>query len=126
MNRTDKNERVEFDQPRRVFGSSIFAVYLLTVLFGILILAIFDTLLNRYYGANGSIPTFLPSDKSFDIFQLDCVKSVIGEHYFGDFQSEYCRMRGATPYSSEAPSSYLPGFYVLLSFISLFTSAIRS
>jgi len=126
MNRTDKNERVEFDQPRRVFGSPIFAVYLLTVLLGILILAIFDTLLNRYYGANGSIPTFLPSDKPFDIFQPSCIKSVIGEHYFGDFQSEYCRMHGATPYSSDAPSLYLPGFYVLLSFISLFTSVISS
>jgi hypothetical protein len=35
-------------------------------------------------------------------------------------------MRGATPYSSDAPSLYLPGFYVLLSFISLFTSVISS
>jgi hypothetical protein len=35
-------------------------------------------------------------------------------------------MRGATPYSSDAPSLYLPGFYVLLSFVSLFTSAISS
>ena len=122
MNRTDKSKKVEFDQPRRVFGSSVFTIYLLTILFGILTLAIFDTLLNRYYGANGSIPTFLPFDKPFDIFQPGCVKSVIGEHYFGDFQSEYCRMRGASPYSSEAPSLYLPGFYVLLSFISLFTS----
>jgi hypothetical protein len=126
MNRTDKNEKVEFDQPRSVFGSSVFVIYLLTILFGILILAVFDTLLNRYYGANGSIPTFRPFDKPFDIFQPGCVKSVIGEHYFGDFQSEYCRMRGATPYSSDAPSLYLPGFYVLLSFVSLFTSAISS
>jgi hypothetical protein len=126
MNRTDRNDKVKFDQPRRVFGGSVFAVYFLTVLFGILTLAILDTLLNRYYGVNGSIPTFLPSDKPSDIFQPGCVKSVIGEHYFGDFQSEYCRMRGATPYSSEAPSLYLPGFYVLLSFISLFTSVISS
>ena len=126
MNRADENERVEFDQPRRVFGSSVFTIYLLTALFGILTLSVFDTLLNRYYGANGSIPTFWPSDKPFDIFQPGCVKSVVGEHYFGDFQSEYCRMRGATPYSSDAPSLYLPGFYVLFSFISLFTSVISS
>ena len=126
MNRTDKSKKVEFDQPRRVFGSSVFTIYLLTILLGILTLAIFDTLLNRYYGAYGSIPTFLPADKPADIFQPGCIKSVIGEHYFGDFQSEYCRMRGASPYSSEAPSLYLPGFYVLLSFISLFTSVISS
>ena len=126
MNRTDKNEKVEFEQLHRVFGSSVLIIYLLTILFGLLVLAIFDTVINRYYGANGSIPTLLPVDKPFDIFQPGCVKSVIGEHYFGDFQSEYCRMRGATPYSSDAPSLYLPGFYVLLSFISLFTSVISS
>jgi hypothetical protein len=126
MNRTEENERVEFDQPRRFFGGSVFAVYFLTVLFGILTFAVFDTLLNRYYGADGSIPTFSPSDKPFDIFQPGCVKSVIGEHYFGDFQSEYCRMRGATPYPSDSPSLYLPGFYVLLSMISFFTSVVGS
>jgi hypothetical protein len=126
MIRTDIEEKVEFDQPNRVFGSSVFIIYLLTILFGILILAILDAVLNRYYGVNGSIPTILAVDKPFDIFQSGCSKPVIGAHYFGDFQSEYCRMRGATPYPSDSPSLYLPGFYVLLSMISFFTSVVSS
>ena len=126
MSKTDLNERVGIDKPRKFFEKSPFTVYLLTVLFGILVLAILDTLLNRYYGVDGSVPTILQSDKPIDIFQPSCIKSVIGGHYFGDFQSEYCRMRGATPYSSEAPSLYLPGFYTLLSFISLFTTVTSS
>ena len=126
MIRTDIEEKVEFDQPHRVFGSSVFIIYLLTILFGILILAILDAVFNRYYGVNGSIPTILAVDKPFDIFQSGCSKPVIGAHYFGDFQSEYCRMRGATPYPSDSPSLYLPGFYVLLSMISFFTSVVSS
>jgi hypothetical protein len=35
-------------------------------------------------------------------------------------------MRGATPFASDFASSYLPGFYVLLSFISLSTSIVSS
>jgi hypothetical protein len=35
-------------------------------------------------------------------------------------------MRGATPYPSDSPSLYLPGFYVLLSMISFFTSVVGS
>ena len=126
MSKTDLNETVGIDKPRKFYEKSPFTVYLLTVLFGILVLAILDTLLNRYYGVDGSVPTILQSDKPIDIFQPSCIKSVIGGHYFGDFQSEYCRMRGATPYSSEAPSLYLPGFYTLLSFISLFTTVTSS
>ena len=126
MNKNDLNEMVELDRPNKDFLSSTFSVYLLTVLFGILILAVFDTILNRYYGANASSPTWQPFDKPGDIFLFGCSKPVIGSHYFGDFQSEYCRMRGSTPYSSNAPSLYLPGFYVLFSFISFFTSVVSS
>ena len=126
MDRPNPNEMVELDQPNKEFRSSTFSVYLLTILFGILTLAIFDTILNRYYGANGSISTWRPFDKPWDIFLSGCRKPVIGSHYFGDFQSEYCRMRGSTPYSSNAPSLYLPGFYVLFSFISFFTSVVSS
>ena len=126
MDRANRNEMVELDQPRRVFGSSVFTVYLLTVLFGILTIAILDTILNRYYGVNASSSTLIPSDVPGDIFQPGCRAQIIGGHYFGDFQSEYCRMRGSTPYSSNAPSLYLPGFYVLFSFISFFTSVVSS
>lgn len=126
MNKTGLNARVEHDQSHKFYGNSAFAVYLLTVLLGILTLAIIDTLLNRYYGADGSIPTFMPNDKPGDIFQSVCSKPVIGSHYFGDFQSEYCRQQGATPYPSDAPSLYLPGFYVLSSFIAVFTSVASS
>ena len=126
MDRANRNEMVELDQPRRVFGSSVFTVYLLTILFGILTIAILDTILNRYYGVNASSSTLIPSDVPADIFQPGCSAPIIGGHYFGDFQSEYCRMRGSTPYSSNAPSLYIPGFYVLLSFISFFTSVVSS
>jgi len=126
MNKTDLKIRFEHDQPSKVFGSSVFTVYLLIVLLGILILGILDTVLNRYYGVNGSVTTFLVSDKAGDIFQSGCSKPVIGVHYFGDFQSEYCRMNRSTPYPSNAPSLYLPGFYVLLSFFSFFTPVASS
>ena len=126
MNKTGPNARFEHDQARKFFGSSSFQVYMLTVLLGVLAIAIIDTLLNRYYGADGAIPTLLPSDKPGDIFQSGCSKRVIGEHYFGDFQSEYCRQQRATPYPSDAPSLYLPGFYVLSSFIAVFTSVFSS
>jgi len=126
MDRPNSTEMFELDQPRRVFGSSVFTVYLLTILFGILTIAILDTILNRYYGVNASSSTLIPSDIPMDIFQPGCRAPIIGEHYFGDFQSEYCRMRGSTPYSSNAPSLYLPGFYVLLSMFSFFTSVVSS
>jgi hypothetical protein len=126
MDRTNPNEMVELDQPNKDFWSSTFSVYLLTTLLGILTLAVLDTILNRYYEFNASVITIFPVDKPGDIFQPGCLKPVIGSHYFGDFQSEYCRMRGATPFSSNAASSYLPGFYVLLSFISLSTSLVSS
>ena len=126
MNKNDPNEMVELDQPNKDFWSSTFSVYLLTVLFGILTLAVFDTILNRYYGVNASSSTLIPSDVPADIFQPGCSAPIIGGHYFGDFQSEYCRMRGSTPYSNNAPSLYIPGFYVLLSFISFFTSVVSS
>ena len=117
---------VELDQPNKDFWSSNFSVYLSSVLFGILTLAILDTILNRYYGVNASSQTLIPSDVPMDIFQPGCRAPIIGAHYFGDFQSEYCRMRGSTPYSSNAPSLYIPGFYVLLSFISFLTSVVSS
>ena len=126
MNKTDLKEMIDVDQPRKVLSSSVFTAYLFTVLFGILTIAILDTVLNRYHGANGGISTLIPSDGPEDIFQPGCRAPIIGFHYFGDFQSEYCRMRGTTPYSSDAPSLYLPGFYVLLSSISLFTSVASS
>jgi len=126
MDRPNSTEMVELDQPNKIVGSSTFSVYLLTVLLGILTLAVFDTILNRYYGVNASSSTLIPSDGPVDIFQPGCRAPIIGAHYFGDFQSEYCRMRGSTPYSSNAPSLYLPGFYVLLSMISFFTSVVSS
>ncbi len=126
MNKTAPNARFEHDQSRKFFGNSTFEVYMLTVLLGILAIAIIDTLLNRYYGADGSLPTFMSSDKPGDIFQSGCSKPLIGEHYFGDFQSEYCRQLRATPYPRNAPSLYLPGFYVLSSFIAAFTSVASS
>ena len=124
MDRPNPNEMVELDQPNKDFWSSTFSVYLLTILFGILTLAIFDTILNRYYGANGSISTWRPFDKPGDIFLSGCSKPVIGSHYFGDFQSEYCRMRGSTPYPSHSPAMYAPGFFVLSFIISFFTSVV--
>ena len=126
MDRTSPNEMVELDQPNKIVGSSTFSVYLLTVLLGILTLAVFDTILNRYYGVNASSSTLIPSDGPGDIFQPGCRAPIIGAHYFGDFQSEYCRMRGSTPYASNAPSLYIPGFYVLLSMFSFFTSVVSS
>jgi len=126
MARTDPNQMAELGQPNKNFWRSTFSVYLLTVLFGILTIAILDTILNRYYGVNASSSTLIPSDGPVDIFQPGCRAPIIGGHYFGDFQSEYCRMCGSTPYSSNAPSLYLPGFYVLLSMISFFTSVVSS
>jgi len=126
MARTDPNQMAELGQPNKNFWRSTFSVYLLTVLFGILTIAILDTILNRYYGVNASSSTLSPSDGPVDIFQPGCRAPIIGGHYFGDFQSEYCRMRGSTPYSSNAPSLYLPGFYVLLSTFSFFTSVVSS
>jgi hypothetical protein len=126
MDSTDPQELVNLDRSRKIFGSSTFAVYLLTILFGILTIAILDTILNRYYGVDASSATLIPSDGPMDIYQSGCRRPIIGEHYFGDFQSEYCRMHGVTPYPSNAPSLYLPGFYVLLSMISFFTSVVSS
>jgi hypothetical protein len=126
MDSTNPNAIVELDHPRRVLGSPIFNVYLLTILFGILTLAILDTLLNRYYGVDARSSTLISSDGPVDIFQPGCRAPIIGLHYFGDFQSEYCRMRGSTPYPSNNPSLYLPGFYVLLSMIASFVSVATS
>ena len=126
MNRTNPNAMVEQEQLRKGFWTSDFTIYLSTVLLGILLLAVLDTILNRYYGLDASIQTIVTDDKPGDIQQAGCLKSVIGFHYFGDFQSEYCRMLGATPFASDVASSYLPGFYVLLSFISLSTSIVGS
>jgi|688.fasta_scaffold134733_3 hypothetical protein len=126
MDSTDPNEMFELEQLHKGFWGSDFTVYLLTVLLGVMSLAVLDTILNRYYGLDSSIETIVPADEPADIFQLGCLKPVIGFHYFGDFQSEYCRMRGATPFSSDVASSYLPGFYVLVSFVSLFASVVSS
>ena len=126
MDSTNPNALVELDNPRRVLGSPVFTVYLLTILFGILTLTILDTILNRYYGVDAKGSTLIASDGPVDIFQPGCRAPIIGGHYFGDFQSEYCRMRGSTPYPSNSPSLYLPGFYVLLSMIAFFVSVATS
>ena len=122
MSGNDLIKVVEPEHSGRGLWGTTLAIYFMTTLFGAVALAIIDTIFNRYYGVNGSSPTYVPFDKPMDIRQIGCSKPIIGGHYFGDFQSEYCRMRGVTPYSSDVPSSYSPGFYVLLSSISIFTS----
>lgn len=125
----DRNEvilEIGQDNSSRGFWNSAFAIYLVTILFGIIALAIIDTILNRYNGVSGSSLTLFPSDTPVGIYQLNCRAPIIGNHYFGDFQAEYCRMRGVTPYSRNDPSWYFPGFYVLLSSISLLPSVIHS
>lgn len=61
-----------------------------------------------------------------DIGPLACKTRILGGHYFGDFQSEYCRMRQVTPYPIDRPSSYWPGFYVISGLIVLIPSAVTA
>ena len=122
MRENDVTKVVEPEQLGRGFWDPTLAIYLMTILFGFFAVAIIDTIFNRYYGANGISLTTLLSDEPGDVYQFGCKAPIIGGHYFGDFQSEYCRMRGVSPYSTNLPSSYIPGFYVLFSSISIFTS----
>ncbi len=126
MSGNDLIKVVEPEELGRGFWDTTLAIYLMTTLFGVVALAIIDTIFNRYLGVNGRSLTYPPFDKPMDVRQIGCSEPIIGGHYFGDFQSEYCRMRGVTPYSSDVPSSYSPGFYVLFSSISIFTSVFSS
>lgn len=61
----------------------------------------------------------------------DCAKPILIGHYFGDFQSEYCRFQHGSIYGITStdrgippPAQYLPGFF-LLSSVTFFLDDIR-
>ena len=103
--------------------------YLVTVLVLSALVLVADTALNTYFGSQESAFPYLtvegPTGPN-DIGPLDCLNKMWGGHYFGDFQSEYCRMRQVTPYPIDRPSSYLPGFYVVSGFIALLPSSVTA
>jgi|LakMenEpi03Aug12_release.lakeMendotaPanAssembly.Ray.scaffolds.fasta_scaffold186817_2 hypothetical protein len=88
-----------------------------------------QTAMSSYFGSSSSTYPHLISEGSNgpdDIGPLDCKTRILGEHYFGDFQSEYCRMRQVTPYPIDRPSSYWPGFYVISGLLVLFPSSVSA
>jgi len=103
--------------------------YLIAVLVLSALVLVVHTALNTYFGAQESVFPYLtvegPTGPS-DIGPLDCLSKMWGGHFFGDFQSEYCRMRQVTPYPIDRPSSYLPGFYVVSGFIGLIPSSVTA
>ena len=103
--------------------------YLIAVLTLSALLLVVHTAVNSYFGSQESAFPYLTVEGSTgpnDIGPLDCLNKMWGGHYFGDFQSEYCRMRQVTPYPIDRPSSYLPGFYVVSGFIALLPSSITA
>ena len=101
--------------------------YLIAVLVLSTIILVVQTLSNTYLGSKESTFPFLFSGGApSDIGPLDCLRLIWGGHYFGDFQSEFCRMRQVTPYPIDRPSSYLPGFYVVSGFIGMFPSSVTA
>ena len=103
--------------------------YLVAVLVLSALVLLAHTALNTYFGSQESAFPYLtvegPTGPN-DIGPLDCLNKMWGGHYFGDFQSEYCRMRQVTPYPIDRPSSYLPGFYVVSGFIALLPSSVTA
>ena len=103
--------------------------YLIAVLVLSALVLVVHTALNTYFGSQESVFPYLtvegPTGPS-DIGPLDCLSKMWGGHFFGDFQSEYCRMRQVTPYPIDRPSSYLPGFYVVSGFIGLLPSSVTA
>jgi hypothetical protein len=100
--------------------------YLVAVLALSALVLVVHTATNTYFGAQESNFPYLTAEGSSgpnDIGPLNCKDQIWGGHYFGDFQSEYCRMRQTTPYPVDRPSSYLPGFYVVSGFIGLMPSS---
>jgi hypothetical protein len=90
---------------------------------------VIHTAVGTYFGSQESVFPYLTVEGSTgpnDIGPLDCLSKMWGGHYFGDFQSEYCRMRQVTPYPIDRPSSYLPGFYVVSGFIALLPSSVTA
>ena len=103
--------------------------YLITVLVLSALVLIAHTALNTYFGSPELAFPYLTVEGLTgpnDIGPLDCLSKMWGGHYFGDFQSEYCRMRQVTPYPIDRPSSYLPGFYVVSGFIALLPSSVTA
>jgi hypothetical protein len=103
--------------------------YLVAVLVLGAIMLVAHTALNTYFGSQELAFPYLTVEGSTgpnDIGPLDCLSKMWGGHYFGDFQSEYCRMRQVTPYPIDRPSSYLPGFYVVSGFIALLPSSVTA
>jgi len=103
--------------------------YLIAVLVLSALVLIAHTALNTYFGSQNSAFPYLTVEGSTgpnDIGPLDCLSKILGSHFFGDFQSEYCRMRQITPYPIDRPSSYLPGFYVVSGFIALLPSSVTA
>ena len=103
--------------------------YLVAVLVLSALVLLAHTALNTYFGSQESAFPYLtiegPTGPN-DIGPLDCLNKMWGGHYFGDFQSEYCRMWQVTPYPIDRPSSYLPGFYVVSGFIALLPSSVTA
>ena len=103
--------------------------YLIAVLVLSALALTVHTAVNTYFGSQESAFPYLTIEGSSgpnDIGPLDCLSRMWGGHYFGDFQSEYCRMRQVTPYPIDRPSSYLPGFYVVSGFIALLPSSVTA
>jgi hypothetical protein len=103
--------------------------YLIAVLALSALVLVVHTALNTYFGYQESVFPYLTAEGTTgpsDIGPLDCLSKIWGGHYFGDFQSEYCRMRQVTPYPIDRPSSYLPGFYVVSGFIALLPSSVTA
>ena len=101
--------------------------YLIAVLALSTLVIVVNTAVNTYFGSRESVFPFLfPGGVPSDIGPVDCLRKILGGQYFGDFQSEYCRMRQVTPYPLDRPSSYLPGFYVVSGFIGLLPSSVTA
>jgi hypothetical protein len=103
--------------------------YLIAVLALCALVLVTHTAVNTYFGSQESAFPYLTVEGSTgpdDVGPLDCKSKIWGGHYFGDLQSEYCRMRQVTPYPIDRPSSYLPGFYVVSGFLALVPSSVTA
>ena len=103
--------------------------FLITVLVLSTMFLVAQTAMSSYHGSSDSVYPYLINEGANgpdDIGPLNCKTRILGGHYFGDFQSEYCRMRQVTPYPIDRPSSYWPGFYVVSGLIVLIPSSVAA
>lgn len=90
--------------------------FAISILFVFLVLALIVQLaMGTYLGRfqPHSFLLYVPTDMPGDIIGL-CRDHHWGNHFFGDFQSVYCKSLSRAPYEGASPGSYFPAAYLLM------------